>query len=356
MNQNNPEKVYPYEMVDGLPRLSYSALKAFAQSPAHFIAYKEKKDQEMNQAQKFGRMFHMKTLQPELFEKKYKLIPEDAPMRAKQIQLDAIYMSKDYYIIPDNFPKYPTEKQMSAAYMTSEKPADIEKKNANLASKKMHDELSKKNEGKVLLTESDLEKRAELQKSIDWWNKFLKEGEEILYPSEMEILEGMANSIGADNAAAGILMSATEFEKELFFKDKETGITMKLIVDIYGEKKGKVSELKSAASAHPISFQYDIKKFDYPSQIAIYIDGLRANGLKAEERLSQIIACEKKIPFGTSVHDISIEAIKKGRYDYQQLLIAFKNWFVDGMKMESYSYHSPLTGTFRYDIHESERV
>ena len=50
--------------------LSFSSVKAFSQSPAHFIAYKQRKQHE-TPAMRFGTAVHMATLEPERFEAEY---------------------------------------------------------------------------------------------------------------------------------------------------------------------------------------------------------------------------------------------------------------------------------------------
>lgn len=53
--------------------LSFSSVKAFAQSPAHFIAYKARKQHE-TPAMRFGTAVHMATLEPMKFAEAYKVL------------------------------------------------------------------------------------------------------------------------------------------------------------------------------------------------------------------------------------------------------------------------------------------
>lgn len=55
-------------------RLSFSALKAFAQSPNHYLLYKS--DKPDSAAMAFGRAFHVYTLQPELFSQLVAVAPD----------------------------------------------------------------------------------------------------------------------------------------------------------------------------------------------------------------------------------------------------------------------------------------
>jgi len=58
--------------IDFLP-LSFSSLKAFSTSPAHFVAYKNRQQHE-TPAMRFGTAVHSATLEPEKFEDEYKVL------------------------------------------------------------------------------------------------------------------------------------------------------------------------------------------------------------------------------------------------------------------------------------------
>ena len=53
--------------------LSFSSIKAYSQSPAHFVAYK-KRQQHETPAMRFGTAVHMATLEPKEFENAYKVL------------------------------------------------------------------------------------------------------------------------------------------------------------------------------------------------------------------------------------------------------------------------------------------
>jgi len=63
------EQIYKKEK-----HLSFSALKAFLQSPKHFFQYKT--DKETTKAMDEGKMFHMAILEPELFKQKYWILDD----------------------------------------------------------------------------------------------------------------------------------------------------------------------------------------------------------------------------------------------------------------------------------------
>lgn len=68
--------------------LSYSSLKAFMQSPKHFIEYKTRK-REQTPAMAFGTAFHMAVLEPDRFDDVYFIVPEDAPRKPSDRQRNA---------------------------------------------------------------------------------------------------------------------------------------------------------------------------------------------------------------------------------------------------------------------------
>lgn len=53
--------------------LSFSAMKAFSKSPAHFVAYKQRQQHE-TPAMRFGTAVHAATLEPEKFDEQYKVL------------------------------------------------------------------------------------------------------------------------------------------------------------------------------------------------------------------------------------------------------------------------------------------
>lgn len=57
------------QIMSGEKHLSFSALKAFMQSPKHFYAYKMEK--ETTKAMEAGKLFHMAILEPEKFKETY---------------------------------------------------------------------------------------------------------------------------------------------------------------------------------------------------------------------------------------------------------------------------------------------
>ena len=65
------EQIYKKEK-----HLSFSALKAFLQSPRHFFRYKTEK--ETTPAMEEGKMFHMAILEPDVFRQKYWVLDDKA--------------------------------------------------------------------------------------------------------------------------------------------------------------------------------------------------------------------------------------------------------------------------------------
>lgn len=72
---------------EGDAHLSYSSLKAFAESPRHFMRYKTEK--RTSKAMDWGNLMHTLALEPETFEERYYTIPPDAPKKPTSAQLKA---------------------------------------------------------------------------------------------------------------------------------------------------------------------------------------------------------------------------------------------------------------------------
>ena len=87
----NTSKYYP---------LSFSSLKNFATSPAHFIAYKNREQHE-SPAMRFGTAVHAAILEPKEFVKDYKVLEVRRGTKAyKELQEEhpnAIWLSPSEY-------------------------------------------------------------------------------------------------------------------------------------------------------------------------------------------------------------------------------------------------------------------
>ena len=68
--------------------LSYSSISAFKKSPLDFIKYKFHKS-EPTPAMEFGSMVHKLLLEQNSFFDKYILIPENAPKKPTNVQINA---------------------------------------------------------------------------------------------------------------------------------------------------------------------------------------------------------------------------------------------------------------------------
>ena len=64
------------QIMNGEKHLSFSALKAFMQSPKHFYAYKM--DRETTKAMEAGKLFHMAILEPEKFKETYWVLDDSS--------------------------------------------------------------------------------------------------------------------------------------------------------------------------------------------------------------------------------------------------------------------------------------
>lgn len=351
--------VYAHEMANGLPRMSFSSLMKFLRSPLHMLHDKEQEDKEETEALRFGKAFHCLVLEPDKWDERFVMIPEDMPERPSQMTMNAKYMTPEACCLPEGAPKRPTKATLNAAYMTSSKPADIEKAEAVRKDLKWHEEFEAKNAGKIILSASDWNKRIEVEKVLKVWDDFYKanEGKTFIKKQDRELMEQMCRAIEQEEDAVELIMNHSGLEMELSFMDEETGIVLKTFIDIAGKegKKNRVVDMKTTADATPESYAWEIIRRKTHMQLAIYIDAMNANGIHVRDEDAHVIAIEKSAPFGISAHDIDPELIKRGRYEYKNALKDVKHWFERGCPRVSYRFRMP-SGRYFVECPENMKV
>lgn len=352
--------VYAHEMANGLPRMSFSSLMKFLRSPLHMLHDKEQEDREETEALRFGKAFHCLVLEPNKWEERFVMIPEDMPERPTAVTINAKYMTPDACCVPDNAPKKPTKATLGAAYMTSPK-NDAERAKRDEVNKaiKWHEDFEAKNAGKVILSPAEWNKRQEVHKVLAQWDAFYaaNEGKTFIRKQDRELMDQMCRAIEQEDDAVEMIMNHDGLEKELLFTDEETGIVLKVFIDIPGKvgKKWRVIDMKTAADATPDSYGWEIIRRKTYMQLAIYTDAMNANGMPVNDEDTHIVAIEKAAPFGISVHDIDPELIKRGRYEYKNALKDVKHWFDRGCPRVSYRFKNP-SGRFYVECPANMKV
>jgi hypothetical protein len=148
------------------------------------------------------------------------------------------------------------------------------------------------------------------------------------YPGKKMIKEddyfdivNIAQSLDNDPTAKH-LISKAQYEKAIYWQDDDTGILCKCRPDIL--HGNMICDLKTTNDASEKSFKYSIWKYGYHIQAAMTLDGIyKILGKKIEDFI--FIAVEKKAPFVIAVYILDTQSIEKGRDEYKELLVKYKD-------------------------------
>ena len=239
------------------PATGSSQLKALAiQTPAHYWAKYEDLSREKTEptpAMRLGTLIHQVILEPELFDRSYIVLPEDAPRR-------------------------PTEKQLEA-----KQPRD----------------------GTAAREAWDYHQRA-----AKWWEVFdaLHGKKEALTNADWLLVTGVRDSL-MSHPIAGPLLAADGIAEQAMFFDAVPGIEGKCKPD-YITADGWVLDLKSCLNASPKGFRKQAYDLGYDIQAHYYLKGCSANRITTRGFL--FLAVEKTKPFAAAVYQASPMMLEMG--------------------------------------------
>lgn len=221
-------------------------------SPAHFAHWVSDQDEQAEERQvfTFGRAFHCATLEPDVFDRTYCVLPANAPQR-------------------------PTEAMLKAyAKGTSS---------------------------------------AESIARVDWWERWNadNEGREILSAKDYDRARFMAQSIRRHPTGAAMLNGGRR-EVTLRWIDEETGMPCKARVDLDNDDEALnfMLDLKSCDDASPDAFARSVARYYYHVQDAHYTDGARTLGLN--RRAFIFLACESSAPYVCHPYTVPAIAFERG--------------------------------------------
>ena len=163
---------------------------------------------------------------------------------------------------------------------------------------------------------------------------------------DFEKLGAMKKSLMLHVGASELILQVTVTEKEIFWRDKVSGIDMKGKLD--GYFTNNIIDLKTCQSAEPVGFVTHAINYAYHRQAALYIDGCRANKLQAAN--FYFIAIEKEPPYAVSVLNTSNEFERLGRNSYQRLLEDFAYWQQLGEPDIGYEWKNPIDTIFETEL------
>lgn len=279
----------PREAYDQLPGINASLLKAvLLENEAH--AWRKMRDPNRKEEDKddflVGNITHTVLLEPELFDKRYILLPEDAPRR-------------------------PTAKQL--------KPPN------------------KKNDGTINMETKAYKDWEEATKRDEWWGKFTADtppGAQIVPPSLMDLGVDCGKAVLDHPALGGYFSKGDRHLNELTltYVDSETGARMKCRLDCLRlfSRMLWIGDLKTARTAAPgpDGFARDAGKLGYLLSATFYHDftihcreplekllGLGSGDLIGIDRCFEWIAIEKSCPRSNFIgrHFLTTEQLEAAR-------------------------------------------
>jgi hypothetical protein len=143
----------------------------------------------------------------------------------------------------------------------------------------------------------------------EWMAARAQEGKIVIFPKEVEQIEGMARSL-----AAHPLVKAGAFdgyiERSGFWRD-ETGVWLKIRPDVIPSASGDCVDLKTTTSVQWNDLQRTVAEFGYVQQAALMREGLRNLGFPFAS--ATLIFVERKPP-----HCVRIVSLRSADLDQGQ--------------------------------------
>lgn len=148
---------------------------------------------------------------------------------------------------------------------------------------------------------------------------------EILTAEDYDAVTFAAMAVHSHPVCGLILREADDRELTIVWRDEESGCLCKMRADaLHGAQGGGIYapgfilDIKTTQDASPEKFPYDVIKYRYYAQAAMYVDGARAAGLEIDD--FAIIAVEKTAPYGVMLYQFKPEALDGGRQFIRPLL------------------------------------
>jgi exodeoxyribonuclease VIII len=157
------------------------------------------------------------------------------------------------------------------------------------------------------------------------WEHFKESRDEdlILRPVDFQKVISMRDALKRHARARELLESRGTGEMAAIWKDKNTGLLCKGLLDRFCSCWGYtcLPDLKSTTDARPIEFAKTVYNLHYHTKAAWYLDGLAS--IADVPRRFLWIAIESQPPHGIMIYDPSDAMIQKGRQNYRSLLTRF---------------------------------
>jgi hypothetical protein len=161
-----------------------------------------------------------------------------------------------------------------------------------------------------------------------WLAARKREGFTVLTPANVEVIKGMAVSIGNfPLVRAGALNGM--IERSFFWQDKETGLWLKARPDAIPSDSGDFTDIKTTPSVLYRDLQKSVGDFGYHQQAALTIEGARALDIEASS--FTLIWVEKKPPYCVRAQQLKDEDIERGMKQNRWALRTFADCLASGV-------------------------
>ncbi len=175
----------------------------------------------------------------------------------------------------------------------------------------------------------------------EWMDARRREGKVVIFPKEVEQIQGMARALGAHP-----LVQAGAFdgyvEHSGFWRDRETGVWLRIRPDVVPSASNDLVDLKTTSSVQWNDLQRTIADLGYIQQFALMREGFRHLGFPIAS--ATMVFVERKPPHCVRIVSLKSEDLDRGERMNRHALRAFVRCFKSG--------HWPGPGGVRRDAEE----
>jgi PDDEXK-like domain of unknown function (DUF3799) len=143
----------------------------------------------------------------------------------------------------------------------------------------------------------------------EWMAARKREGKVVIFPKEIPLIQGMAQALGMHP-----MIQAGAFDGHIehsgFWRDKETGIWLKIRPDIIPNHSGDFVDLKTTRSVQWYALQHTIAEFGYVQQFALMREGFRILGFPVAS--ATLVFVERDPPHCVRIVSLRSEDLDRG--------------------------------------------